>query len=84
MTKIIKLFGWLAIISSIPIFAWHVYLPGTVLIYPFIISLGLASLLGGALLVTFARVVELLQKQNEMIAPISRLAVHMEERRTMQ
>lgn len=81
MTRIIKFFGWVMVITGA---LACLTIPLTIFAYPIIASVGLSALLGGALLITFARVVELLQNLNTMVAPISRVAVQLEARTKQQ
>ena len=67
MVGIIKFFGVLSVIVG----AFLVFIGlVTVLLLPILLPLGANALLGGALLLAFARVVELLESINEKISPV--------------
>ena len=61
MVAIIKFFGVLSIIVGVILIVISF---GTILFLPTLMPLGASALLGGALLIAFARVVELLEKLN--------------------
>jgi hypothetical protein len=77
MIGIIRFFGVLSIIAAIFLILASFL---TIVFLPTLLPLGASALLGGALLVAFARVVELLEDLNTKVAPISALALALEQK----
>jgi len=71
MVGIVKFFGWFCIVVAVVIFAVAI---ATIFQIAGLLPLGAGVLLSGALLVVFARIVELLQDLNNKIEPISAIA----------
>jgi hypothetical protein len=77
MVGIIKFFGVLSIIVGIILIVISF---GTIIFLPTLLPLGASSLLGGALLIAFARVVELLEELNEKLIPVHSIAIALEKK----
>jgi hypothetical protein len=77
MVGIIRFFGVLSIIAAIILILISFL---TVFLLPTLLPLGASALLGGALLVAFARVVELLEELNIKLTPVHALAIALEQK----
>jgi hypothetical protein len=75
MAAIVKFFGWLSVIIGIV----NLLVGGTFFSrWAGLLPLGAAALLSGALLIVFARIVELLEEMNEKLSPIFTIAKALE------
>ena len=77
MVDIIKFFGVISIIVAVILGLVSIV---SIILIPTLLPLAASALLGGALLIAFARVVELLEQLNEKIKPISAVALALEEK----
>ncbi|HZQ11856.1 MAG TPA: hypothetical protein VFB31_03500 [Pseudolabrys sp.] len=77
MVGIIRFFGVLSIIVAVPLI---IVAFGTIFLLPTLLPLGASALLGGALLLAFARVVELLEELNTKLSPIQAIAMALEQK----
>jgi hypothetical protein len=75
MSTIIKLLGWLSIIVSVVLLLAGVV---SIVFIGTLLPLAASALLGGAMLIVFARRVELLEELNNKLVPIHSLAVALE------
>jgi hypothetical protein len=75
MVGIIKFFGVLSIIVGVILIVISF---ATIFLLSTLLPLGASALLGGALLIAFARVVELLEKLNEKLIPVHSIAIALE------
>jgi hypothetical protein len=71
MVGVIKFFGVISIVVAVILFVLSI---GTIVLLPTLLPLGASALLGGALLIAFARVVELLESIDKKIDPVHRIA----------
>jgi hypothetical protein len=75
MVGIVKLFGWLSIIVAVIVLCLVVIsIPLAAILLP----VGASALLGGALLIVFARIVELLEELNSKLDPVVSVARKLE------
>ena len=77
MVGIIKFFGWFSVIVGAMLLFVGVV---SIVFWVTFIPLGASALLGGALLIVFARIVELLEALNEKLVPVFTIAKTLESK----
>jgi hypothetical protein len=75
MVGIIKFFGWLSVVVAVVLLFISLV---AIYFLPVLLPIGASALLGGALLIVFARIVELLEELNEKLGPVHVIAKALE------
>lgn len=79
MVEIIRGFGFLSILVSV-ILILVAFSFNNIILLPAFLSLGATALLNGAMLIAFARMVELLEELNGKMTPVYAIAKALEEK----
>src|SRR5262245_60296059 len=79
MTGVVKFFGWLKVIVGVVVVITLIFYFSLVIVYPSSLAFGAMALLGGALLIVFARIAELLGEMNSKLVPFPRSVEFLEE-----
>jgi hypothetical protein len=79
MAGVVKFFGWLNVIVGVVLLIILIIWPFFFIAYPSLLALGAMALLGGALLIVFARIAELLGEMNSKLLLFLRSVEFLEE-----